>query len=172
MPRIAAELGRRGGMHDTARGLLYLRGMNKLTILAVLALSIFSQGCIIVSDDGDSTLTIYNDSSYVLDEIYVSPVGAATWGRDLTGGDILYPDESLTVSLDCDYYDVMVVDETGVECILSNLDLCFDDATWYVDDVDLDFCAFGVLGVEALGKSEAQPPKPAEESSSPAPETL
>jgi hypothetical protein len=38
---------------------------------------------------------------------------------------------------------VMVVDETGVQCELNNLDLCFDDGVWTITDLTLDICAFG-----------------------------
>ena len=37
---------------------------------------------------------------------------------------------------------MQVVDETGVECELHNIDLCFDNDGWTVDDVILDVCAF------------------------------
>jgi hypothetical protein len=35
-----------------------------------------------------------------------------------------------------------VVDETGVQCELASLDLCFDDGLWVIDDFTLDVCAF------------------------------
>lgn len=42
----------------------------------------------------------------------------------------------------CDTYDVLVTDETGVDCQLSSIDICIDNDGWIVDDVVLDVCAF------------------------------
>lgn len=125
----------------------------------LLLVALFSQGCVVVSDDGpDSDISIYNDSDYVLYEIYVSPIGAYSWGPDLLGSDVLYPDESVTVAVDCDVYDVMVVDELGTECILESIDVCYESATWYVSNGDLAFCdGFGVLATaEKLEREKHQ----------------
>ena len=92
---------------------------------------------------GDSSLTVANESSYVLTEIRIASIDSETWGPDLLHGDVLLPGEDLTVtSIDCDTYDVLVVDDTGLDCVIESLDLCFDDALWVVDDVDLAICAF------------------------------
>ena len=56
--------------------------------------------------------------------------------------DILLPGEALTVLLDCGTYDVLIVDEDNIECELRNLDLCFDDAVWVIDDFELNTCGF------------------------------
>lgn len=105
----------------------------------ILALSLLS-ACVVA--ETENTLTIANQSSYVLTEVYVAEVDDASWGPNLLSDD-LYPGEDLIVTnFDCDYYDVLVVDETGVECELRDLELCFDDATWVIDDFTLDVCAF------------------------------
>lgn len=120
--------------------------MKQRTLLALafaVALMTWSTGCVI-SGGEDSSLTVYNESDYVLVSIQLSPVGASSWGENVLHGDVLYPGEELTVSfIDCDYYDVRVVDETGLACILLDLSLCFDDASWVVDNYTLDTCAYG-----------------------------
>ncbi|GAB4510762.1 MAG: hypothetical protein Tsb0020_28320 [Haliangiales bacterium] len=118
--------------------------MKRYLIPSILALSFFAQGCIIVADDDDATLTVQNDSSYIIDYLYITPSYSGNWGPDLLGSRSLYPGESATVSVDCGEYDVLVVDEFGVECALYDFDLCFDDSIWYVDNFTLDVCAFGV----------------------------
>ncbi len=96
--------------------------------------------CVVATDD--STLTIENRSSYVLTEIYVAAVDDPSWGPNLLVDD-LFPGEDLIVTdFDCDTYDVLVVDETGVECELDGIDLCANDEYWTVDDFTLDVCAF------------------------------
>ena len=102
-----------------------------------------TMGCIITTDGGDSSITIWNASDYVIEYIYVSPSDSNHWGPDLLGGDVLYPDEEITIhNLDCDYYDVMVVDEYHVECVLEAEYLCFDDEVWRITNSTLDHCAY------------------------------
>ena len=96
-----------------------------------------------VSGNRDASLTIDNESDYVLVEINLSRVSNYRWGRNLLRGDVLFPGESITIDyIDCDYYDVRVIDETGLACVITDLDLCFDDALWVVDNLSLFRCAF------------------------------
>lgn len=110
-----------------------------------LALAVAAAACTSSSstDDGsDSSFTIVNDSSYVLTEVHVADVGDLSWGPNLLP-DFLYPGEELViVDIECGVYDVMVTDETGVDCVLGEVDLCFTDDSWVIDDVTLDVCAF------------------------------
>lgn len=98
-------------------------------------------GCIIETDgDDDSTLTVRNASSFVVEDLFVVRSFSDTWGPDLLGPEALFPGESITILLDCGIYDALVVDEDGFECQLLDIDLCFDDAVWIIDDATLDFC--------------------------------
>jgi hypothetical protein len=91
----------------------------------------------------DSTLTIDNNSSYTLIEINLSPTSAVSWGADLLGTNVLEPGDAFEVSgLDCNTYDIRVVDEDGDECILDSVDLCVDNAVWSIDNAALALCAF------------------------------
>lgn len=115
--------------------------MKKWLLIPLIVLLLSLSASCVVTTDGDSSLTVINESSYIIEEIYVAPVGTRTWGADLLGLDVLYPGESLTVYLDyCDYYDVLVVDELGAECVLDSLYLCYDDAAWVIDNFVLDTC--------------------------------
>ena len=90
-------------------------------------------GCV-VSTDGtaDSSLTVTNESDFTIQEIYLTDVGSSTWGRNLLGGDVLFPGEALALGVECGTYDALLVDETNVQCELSGLDLCFNDAAWVI----------------------------------------
>lgn len=90
----------------------------------------------------DGSITIDNASSYVLTEIRVTAVSSSTWGPNLLAGDILYPDEQITISVACNDYDVLIVDEYDRDCVLSNLDLCFSDQLWVIDNTTLQYCGF------------------------------
>ena len=117
----------------------------KTTILAlVLALVVASQaaGCVFVEDDGDSTLRVDNESDYTLTEVRLAAVGQRDWGPNLLP-DVLYPgEELLVVDIRCGEYSVLVVDENGLPCVLGNLEMCFDDEEWVIDNRTLDICAF------------------------------
>ena len=92
----------------------------------------FGAGC---TDDGstiDASLTVVNDSDFVIEEIYLTDENNPDWGRNLVAGDALFPDEELVLGVDCGFYDALLVDEDGVECELEGIDLCLNDATWYI----------------------------------------
>ena len=111
--------------------------------LAALCFALAACG---TSDDGgnvDSTLTIDNDSSYTLIEINLSPTTSVSWGPDLLGSDVLAPGEVFEAhGIDCNTYDIRVVDDTNDECILDSVDLCLDNAVWRLDNTELAICAF------------------------------
>lgn len=116
------------------------------TILAVLtALTVSTAACAVQSEvgvDDDSTFLIVNESSYVLTEVRIAEVGDRSWGPNLLP-DVLFPGEELLITdIECGSYDVLVTDETGVDCVLGNVDLCFTDDEWVITDFTLDVCAF------------------------------
>jgi hypothetical protein len=98
--------------------------------LASIALATAATGCVI--DDGSSSLEVRNDSDYTIDELYLTDVGSSTWGRNLLGGDGLFPGESISLGADCGTYDAMLIDETGVTCEVHDLDLCANDSLWII----------------------------------------
>lgn len=104
-----------------------------------------------IVDDSDSTLLVVNESSFVIEEIYITDVNASGWGPDLTRGDVLFPDEEILLTdITCDFYDVLMVDETGLECEVLDIDLCFDDATWVITNNTCD-----VFAAEQKRRAEA-----------------
>lgn len=106
----------------------------------------------VVVDDPDSTLLVVNESDFVIEEIYITDVDSSGWGPDLTGGDVILPEEDfLLADIPCDFYDVLMVDETGLECEVLDIDLCFDDATWVITNNTCD-----VFDAEARRRAEAQ----------------
>lgn len=118
--------------------------MRQNLFACLVALTVSTGACVMSADTGpeDATLLVVNDSSYVLTEVRIAPVGDRSWGPNLLP-DVLFPgEELLIVDIECDTYDVLVTDETGVDCVLGNVDLCFNDDTWVVTDFTLDVCAF------------------------------
>lgn len=101
--------------------------------LAALVTASFAGGCVIETNgSADSSLEVRNNSDYTIDELYLTDVNSSSWGSNLLGGDALFPNESFVLGVDCGYYDALIVDETGVECELHDLDLCLNDALWMI----------------------------------------
>ncbi len=115
--------------------------MNKLTIAAALLFAAISLPSCVISADGDSSLTVENRSDYAIFEAYIAEENSPSWGPELLGGSALLPGEDLQIfDLDCGTYDALVLDELGAECQLNNIDLCFDDSFWVIDNDLLSSC--------------------------------
>ena len=98
-------------------------------------------------------LRVQNQSDFAITEIHVTSVGSTAWGANLISGTILAPGESLTVAVRCDQYDALVIDEAGEQCIIHNVDLCFNNADWIIHN---DTCsAFTTKGPKAPGSAPA-----------------
>ena len=88
-------------------------------------------GC---SSDSGGTLRVRNQSDFAITEIHVTSVGSSTWGPNLISGDILAPGETLNVDVSCDTYDALLVDESGAQCTVHDIDLCFNTADWIIQN--------------------------------------
>lgn len=127
-------------------GIASCRYMKSASLIAVFACALAAQGCL-VATDGSAVLTVENQSRYALYDLYLTPVGDRVWGEDLLYGDALAPGEWINIyDIDCGYYDVMVTDSAGAECILTSVDLCFATQQWIITDRTLARCdRFGHL---------------------------
>jgi hypothetical protein len=101
-----------------------------MKLLTSLALAATVSGCVISNED--SSLLVSNRSDFEIHEMYVTPIDSPSWGENLLGGSVLYPNESMYVGLECGTYDAMLIDETGAVCEVMNVDLCFEDADWII----------------------------------------
>ncbi len=86
----------------------------------------------------DSSITVDNESDFVITDIYLTSTSSSDFGPNLIEGDQLNPGETLKINVSCGTYDAMIVDETGVTCNLDAIDLCADNATWVIGN---DTCA-------------------------------
>ena len=112
--------------------------MKKLTTLA-LALAI----CLptFAAPKKKATVKIINQSKWEIHHIYLSPTSDENWGPDQLEDEILEKGESLTLTgIDCDDYDIKVVDEDGDECVIEEVSLCGDESYWKITDQDLLEC--------------------------------
>ncbi len=109
----------------------------------------------------DSSLVVDNQSDFVIEEVYLTGVGNASWGPNRLAGDVLYPDETLTLGVTCGTYDALLVDEDGIDCEINSIDLCLNDAVWVIRN---NTCTvFGVAAKERAEKAAAEAATPATE---------
>ena len=84
---------------------------------------------------GDPTigsLTIRNGSNYGIYSLQLSAADDNDQGRDLLAGDPLLPGEGGAVP---------VFDDENQECVIQDIDLCFNHEDWTIDDSTLAYCA-------------------------------
>jgi hypothetical protein len=117
-------------------------GRGSLSLACALAAAL-ATGCFggSGSSSSDGSITIDNASSHVLTRVCVAPVDQVSWGPNLLP-DVLYTNEELTISVACNSYDVLITDDSSRDCVLGNLDLCFSDKVWTVDNSTLRNCGF------------------------------
>ena len=109
-------------------------------LLLIGCLSFLTVGSALAAD---STLTIRNETRWVITEFYVSETDDEDWGPDQFGDEVVgYGEEFILYDIPCDFWDIMFIDEDGDECILEEVDLCNDDAIWVIDKQELAACGY------------------------------
>jgi len=90
-----------------------------------------------------SDLVIRNVSHWDIHRIYLSSTDEGSWGPDQLGDDVLHSGQALTLrGVECDYYDIKLVDEDGDTCELRDVKLC-SDSEWAITDEELLGCENG-----------------------------
>ncbi len=115
----------------------------KITFAAsLIVVGAFATGCTVTTSDnsGDASLKIVNDETFDIDNIFISPSGFDQ-SDDVLGGIPLDNGDSITVSVQCDSYDVEIIDATGTDCFISEYSLCGTDDEWDLTDSFFDGCA-------------------------------
>ncbi len=111
---------------------------NKLRAL-VAALGLTFAGAAVAADTSNVSLT--NESSWVITELYLSAVDVSEWGPDQLGEQVIGSGTSFEISgVPCDVYDVRLVDEDGDVCVVGGVKLCGGDSAWKIGDEDLLNC--------------------------------
>lgn len=88
-----------------------------------------------------ASIKVINQSKWEIHHLFLSPSTSKHWGPDQLGEEVLAKGESFTLTnIDCDTYDIRVVDEDGDECILENQDLCGNASYWKITDKELLAC--------------------------------
>lgn len=89
----------------------------------------------------DSVVTIQNNSSWDIHQLYLSSTENEQWGPDQLGEKVIVGGDSFKLhGIPCDDYDVKLVDEDGDECVVGGVTLCADNDAWTINDDDLLSC--------------------------------
>lgn len=87
-----------------------------------------------------STLKLKNASGYAIEELYITPWDELRWGPNLLREE-LDPGEAVTLTdIDCDRYDLKLIDDEGDACVIQDVDLCLEDAKFSLTDRVLASC--------------------------------
>ncbi|MDQ6781818.1 MAG: hypothetical protein M3Z37_11785 [Candidatus Eremiobacteraeota bacterium] len=72
--------------------------------------------------------TVYNETSYTIERLYVSPHSADNWEEDVLGSDVLRPGHHVKITFSDDlgacYYDIKAIYSDKTKSIKYNVDLC------------------------------------------------
>jgi hypothetical protein len=113
--------------------------MKKLVLIALAGIALLPLSASAAKKT--ATIKIINQSKWEIHHLYLSPSSSKKWGPDQLGEDVLKKGESFTLTkIDCDDYDIRVVDEDGDECVIEEQSLCKDDSYWKITDKALLEC--------------------------------
>ena len=98
-------------------------------LLCTLNIVVALTPCVSPQEGASVVLRIVNDSSHVIQRMYVSPSRNPRWGDDLLKGHPLRPGASMTlrVASGCDSFDLRLVAEEDIEYLEEQIELCDDD---------------------------------------------
>ncbi len=88
-----------------------------------------------------ATIKIVNQSEWDIHHLYLSSTSDKQWGPDQLGKDVIESGDTYTLTdIDCDHYDIRLVDEDGDECVVEDVDMCGDNTVWRITDKALLAC--------------------------------
>lgn len=98
-------------------------------LLCTLNIVVALTPCVSPQEGTSVVLRVVNDSSHVIQRMYVSPSRNPRWGDDLLKGHSLRPRTSISlrVASGCDVFDLRLVADEDVEYLDEHVELCDDD---------------------------------------------
>jgi len=112
--------------------------MKKLTLAAIVLCLMATP---LFAAKKKATVKVINQSKWEIHHLFLSSHDDDHWGPDQLGEDILEKGDSFTLTnIDCDDYDIKVIDEDGDECVIEEVSLCGDDSYWKITDKALLEC--------------------------------
>ena len=87
------------------------------------------------AQNGARTFTVFNESSYWINNAYVSLSSDTSWHGDRLGHYVVPPSYHFSLTVVPGWYDVKLIDEDGDKCVVHNVDLRHGDSWTITDDV-------------------------------------
>jgi hypothetical protein len=90
-----------------------------------------------------SSIKVHNKSKWEIHHLFLSPTSEKDeWGPDQLGDAVIKANGGTftLTDIECNKYDIKIVDEDGDECIVSAVSLCDDSAVWNITDERLLKC--------------------------------
>jgi hypothetical protein len=88
-----------------------------------------------------ASIKVINQSKWEIHHLFLSSTSDHEWGPDQLGDEVIGTGESFTLTkIDCDDYDIKVVDEDGDECVIEEVNMCGDASVWKITDKSLLSC--------------------------------
>ena len=116
--------------------------MNKLRHALVVA--VFAAVAVSVSMPASaaSSIKVHNKSKWEIHHLFLSPTSEKDeWGPDQLGEAVIKTGGTFTLTdIECNKYDIKIVDEDGDECVVTGVSLCDDAAVWNITDERLLKC--------------------------------
>jgi hypothetical protein len=113
-----------------------MNSLNKriLVRLGILCVALFALAAISIARTPTTTaVSIVNNSSRTIVNVYLSHVNADDWSNNQLGQSTIGPGQSFTLSnLACDAQQVKVIGEDQDGCFVTTVVSCGDNATWTV----------------------------------------
>ncbi len=108
--------------------------MKRVVLIAASLLFVFAS-------HKKATIKIINQSKWEIHHLYLSSSDDEDWGPDQLGKDVLEKGQSFTLTdIDCDKYDIRIVDEDDDACVIEKVSLCEDTTEWKITDKVLLKC--------------------------------
>jgi len=99
----------------------------RIALILIAALTFVVIGALRSSAD-QRDFTVVNETSYTIDNLYVSPHSSDNWEEDVLGSDVLEPGHHVKVTFSDDlgycFYDIKAVYSDGTKSEKYNVDLC------------------------------------------------
>jgi hypothetical protein len=116
--------------------------MRKLHIAALIALTLALPVTLPLSAaPRKASIKVINQSKWDIHHLFLAARTSHEWGVDQLGEKVIRTGESFTLTdIECDLYDIRVVDEDGDECILEKQDLCDEPRIWKITNKGLRAC--------------------------------
>jgi len=89
-----------------------------------------------------ATIKVVNNSKWEIHHLYLSSTSNKHWGPDQLGDNIIESGggKYTLTDIDCDHYDIKIVDEDGDECVIEDVEMCGDHTIWKITDKNLLAC--------------------------------